>query len=92
MTIWQTIDANAIKRLKEIYDRYNVQRIINARDLDFKWRKDGREGTEEADAIKDLLRYLPALIAKAEANPDLDYVSPPIVTDAAGSSARPSQS
>lgn len=67
---YDTLDEAAIARLREIYARYNIQRIINARNLDFQWRKDGREGVEQADAIKDLLRYLPAIVAKLAANPD----------------------
>ena len=70
MAYFDHIDARAIDRLREIYERYNVPRIINARNLDFQWRKDGREGHEQADAIKDLLRYLPRIIAKLEQDPD----------------------
>lgn len=89
MTIYDTIDANALAILQKIQARYDLPRIINAHTLDFAWRKDGKEGREEADAIKDLLRYLPALIRKAEANLDPDYVSPPVDPSMAADAAHP---
>lgn len=70
MAYFDHIDARAIERLREIYERYNIPRVINARTLDFAWRKDGNEGREQADAIKELLRYLPRIIAKLEVAPD----------------------
>lgn len=78
MSVWETIDRDAIVIIQKIYDRYNIPRIINAHTLDFAWRKDGREGIEEADAIKDLLRYLPGLIRIATANPDPDFTIPAV--------------
>lgn len=89
MTIYDTLDANALAILKKIQARYDLPRIVNAHTLDFAWRKDGKEGREEADAIKDLLRYLPALIRKAEASPDPDYVSPVASPSSEGDAARP---
>jgi glycosyltransferase involved in cell wall biosynthesis len=78
MSVWDTIDTDAIRVIQKIYDRYNIPRIINARNLDFHWRKDGHEGDEQADAIKDLLRYVPGLLRIAAAHPDPAYTIPPV--------------
>jgi len=90
MSVWDTIDTDAIRVIQKIYDRYNIPRIINARNLDFHWRKDGHEGDEQADAIKDLLRYVPGLLRIAAAHPDPAYTIPPVsVPDDAFGDARP---
>ena len=74
---YATLDQAAVTRLREIYEHYNIPTIISARNLDFHWRKDGLTGVKEADAVKDLLRYLPAILAKLAANPDAPVAPEP---------------